>query len=103
MTPSAGSSKLLQAPRTLVSPIYFILTSLSYTVYIGILVILVFLIYFIFPETKNLTIEEIAVIFDGERAIGMQDQDKIEDGPQKEDIKPTTVSPSYEHVDAVQK
>lgn len=29
------------------------------------------LIYFYFPETKNLTMEEIAVIFDGEQAIGI--------------------------------
>lgn len=39
-----------------------------YSVYLGILVAFIAMIYFGFPETKNLTIEEIAVIFDGERA-----------------------------------
>lgn len=31
------------------------------------------MIYFTFPETKNLTIEEIAIVFDGERAMGLVD------------------------------
>ncbi|KAH7127621.1 hexose transporter protein [Dactylonectria macrodidyma] len=39
-----------------------------YAVYIGILSAYVVAIWFKFPETKNLTIEEIAVIFDGESA-----------------------------------
>jgi MFS family permease len=44
-----------------------------YAVYIGILLAYVITIYFKFPETKNLTIEEIAVIFDGESADRVRD------------------------------
>lgn len=39
-----------------------------YAVYIGILAFYVVVIYLKFPETKNLTIEEIAIVFDGENA-----------------------------------
>lgn len=39
-----------------------------YAVYIGILIAYIVAIWLKFPETKNLTIEEIAVIFDGEDA-----------------------------------
>jgi hypothetical protein len=35
-----------------------------YAVYIGIDIIVLALIYFFFPETKNLTIEEVSLVFD---------------------------------------
>lgn len=50
-----------------VNPIAF--TALAwefYFVYIGCLVVFLFLIYFLFPETKGRTLEEIAVVFDGQ-------------------------------------
>lgn len=37
-----------------------------YFVYIGCLVVFLVLIYFLFPETKGRTLEEIAVVFDGQ-------------------------------------
>ena len=40
-----------------------------YSVYIAILFTYIVTIWFTFPETKGLTIEEIAVVFDGEKAI----------------------------------
>ena len=43
----------------------------SYGVYIGILTGLCILIYFQFPETKDMTIEEIALVFDGDKALGI--------------------------------
>ncbi|KAH0421464.1 hexose transporter protein [Colletotrichum camelliae] len=42
-----------------------------YAVYIGILAFYCVIIYLRFPETKGLTIEEIAIIFDGDRAKGI--------------------------------
>ncbi|OHF04034.1 hypothetical protein CORC01_00896 [Colletotrichum orchidophilum] len=42
-----------------------------YAVYIGILALYCVIIYLRFPETKGLTIEEIAIIFDGDRAKGI--------------------------------
>ena len=39
-----------------------------YFVYVGLLVVFGFIIYFLFPETKGHTLEEIAVIFDGAAA-----------------------------------
>jgi hypothetical protein len=38
----------------------------SYSVYIAILLALIIIIWFFFPETKNLTIEEVVAIFDGD-------------------------------------
>lgn len=43
-----------------------------YAVYIGILAFYIGVIYLKFPETKGLTIEEIAIIFDGESAEGIR-------------------------------
>ena len=43
-----------------------------YGVYIAILAFYSVVIYFRFPETKGLTIEEIAIIFDGETADGVR-------------------------------
>ncbi|CAG9997175.1 unnamed protein product [Clonostachys byssicola] len=51
-----------------------------YGVYIVILVAVLAIIFFWFPETKNLTIEEIAVIFDGERALGGTGRPGSEEG-----------------------
>ncbi|VUC29172.1 unnamed protein product [Clonostachys rosea] len=51
-----------------------------YGVYVVILVAVLVIIFFWFPETKNLTIEEIAVIFDGERALGGTGRPGSEDG-----------------------
>ncbi|KAJ5379853.1 uncharacterized protein N7496_002281 [Penicillium cataractarum] len=42
-----------------------------YGVYIGILMAYIVMIWFTFPETKGLTIEEVATVFDGEDALGM--------------------------------
>ncbi|KAJ4352494.1 uncharacterized protein N0V89_007842 [Didymosphaeria variabile] len=39
-----------------------------YFVYIGTLFAMIFIIYFLFPETKGRTLEEIAIVFDGEAA-----------------------------------
>ncbi|KAJ4301733.1 hypothetical protein N0V90_003826 [Kalmusia sp. IMI 367209] len=39
-----------------------------YFVYIGTLTAMTFIIYFLFPETKGRTLEEIAIVFDGEDA-----------------------------------
>lgn len=44
-----------------------------YAVYIGILSLYSIIIWFRFPETKNLTIEEIAIVFDKERAAGVKE------------------------------
>lgn len=44
-----------------------------YAVYIGILSFYVVIIYLKFPETKNLTIEEIAMVFDGDSASAVRD------------------------------
>ena len=41
---------------------------------------MVILIYFTFPETKNLTTEEIAIVFDDEQAMGIVKVSKIEKG-----------------------
>jgi MFS family permease len=43
-----------------------------YGVYIGILSFYIVLIYFKFPETKNLTMEQIAVVFEPERAMDIE-------------------------------
>ncbi|KAF1992683.1 general substrate transporter [Amniculicola lignicola CBS 123094] len=40
-----------------------------YFVYIGTLTSMIFVIYFLFPETKGRTLEEIAFVFDGEEAV----------------------------------
>lgn len=48
--------------------------------YIAILFGLVILIYFTFPETKNLTIEEIAIVFDGDRAMRIVEASQGEQG-----------------------
>lgn len=40
-----------------------------YFVYIGVLVLAIFCIYNFYPETKNLHLEEVAAIFDGEAAV----------------------------------
>lgn len=40
-----------------------------YFVYIGTLFSMIFIIYFLFPETKGRTLEEIAMVFDGEAAV----------------------------------
>ncbi|ETS78610.1 hypothetical protein PFICI_10672 [Pestalotiopsis fici W106-1] len=40
-----------------------------YAVYIAILAVLLVVIYFLFPETKNLTLEEISLVFDKESAV----------------------------------
>lgn len=47
-----------------------------YAVYIGILAFYVVIIYFYFPETKNLTMEQIALVIDGEAAarVGRADE-----------------------------
>ncbi|KAF2661041.1 general substrate transporter [Lophiostoma macrostomum CBS 122681] len=39
-----------------------------YFVYIGTLIAMILIIYFLFPETKGRTLEEIALVFDGEQA-----------------------------------
>lgn len=44
----------------------------DYGVYIAILAFYSVAIYFRFPETKGLTIEEIAIVFDGETADGVR-------------------------------
>ena len=54
-----------------------------YGVYIGLLTAFVIAIWFGYPETKNLTIEEIAVIFDGDAKSGVArvaEDAKMEDG-----------------------
>ncbi|CAK7222030.1 hypothetical protein SCUCBS95973_004701 [Sporothrix curviconia] len=57
------------AINTWVNPIAFnAITWKYYGVYLALISIILAIIYFKFPETRNLTIEEIAVIFDGERA-----------------------------------
>jgi MFS family permease len=43
-----------------------------YFVYLGCLVLDLGIIYFLFPETKGRTLEEIAVVFDGPQALGMR-------------------------------
>lgn len=43
-----------------------------YAVYIGILLVYCVIIFFKYPETKGLTIEEIGTVFDGEKANGMR-------------------------------
>ncbi|KAF2496670.1 hexose transporter [Lophium mytilinum] len=40
-----------------------------YFVYIATLTSMIFIIYFLFPETKGRTLEEIAIVFDGESAV----------------------------------
>lgn len=62
-----------------------------YAVYIGILSVYSVIIWFKFPETKNLTIEEIAIVFDKERAAGMKEvamtnQSKLAGGRASPDI-----------------
>lgn len=42
-----------------------------YSVYIAILIALLIIIWFGFPETKGLTIEEIAIVFDKDGAVGV--------------------------------
>ncbi|KAL1891936.1 hypothetical protein Sste5346_007280 [Sporothrix stenoceras] len=59
------------AVNTWVNPIAFnAITWKYYGVYLALISLVLVIIYFQFPETRNLTIEEIAVIFDGDRAFG---------------------------------
>jgi H+/Cl- antiporter ClcA len=39
-----------------------------YFVFLGVLVVMAFTIYFFYPETRGHTLEQMAVIFDGENA-----------------------------------
>jgi hypothetical protein len=52
-----------------------------YAVYIGIDIIVLALIYFFFPETKNLTIEEVSLVFDyglkGDRKRAAEDMGRV--------------------------
>jgi len=65
----------------------------SYAVYIAVDFALIFLIYFTFPETKNRTIEEIAVIFDAHQATELTGIMKGKDmGPQEEQIEGSGVA-----------
>lgn len=41
-----------------------------YFLFWSILIVLLVIIILAFPETKNRTLEEVAIIFDGERALG---------------------------------
>ena len=67
----------------------------SYAVYIGILAFFTTMIYFYFPETKHLTIEEIAIKFDGNRALDVTDG-----RAHKEDVKGATNSETtVEHIE----
>lgn len=52
---------------------------------------MIILIYFTFPETKNLTIEEISMVFDGERATNIVELSKVEEQgiQQQENIEPS--------------
>ncbi|KAJ5379847.1 uncharacterized protein N7496_002275 [Penicillium cataractarum] len=63
-------STLAVALNTWVNPIALAALAWKYYgVYIAINAVLIVIIYLGFPETKNRTIEEVAIIFDGDRAI----------------------------------
>lgn len=71
-------------------------TSLSYAVYLGILSVLLIVIYLMFPETKNLTIEEISRVFDKDAAVipthPIRSQDDLEQVTSIRDATPDKAS-----------
>lgn len=51
-----------------------------YFVFIAVLAVMIVTVYFVYPETRGYTLEQIAVIFDGEdSAAGVVANDKIEE------------------------
>lgn len=69
-----------------------------YFVYIVILVIEVNCIWFVFVETKGLTLEEVAHLLDGPDSPVLEDMSKIDD-----DLKTATASEHVDNVDVVSK
>ncbi|KAF2008713.1 MFS general substrate transporter [Aaosphaeria arxii CBS 175.79] len=71
-----------------------------YGVYIAILVVVLVIIYYFFPETKNMTIEEIAILFDGDRAAGIaniaggeqEESNRIQDEKVGRDVEQISVA-----------
>lgn len=49
-----------------------------YLVYVAVIIIQIPILYFLFPETKGLTVEEVKVLFEGEQVLStMPDSDKM--------------------------
>lgn len=57
-----------------------------YIVYVCVLAVEVVTVYFFFPETRHRTLEEIAVIFDGDAAFGGHDPSKVMDEVDQREI-----------------
>lgn len=67
-----------------------------YFVYIGTLTAMLPTIWFLFPETKGRTLEEIAVVFDGPDANHLAVDERLFGGGKSIDVQ--SVAPQAEHI-----